>query len=45
MKAELKAMNIRLNNAEDYMSDLEDKIMKINRSEQQKERQIKKKEI
>ena len=30
MKPELKAMNIRLNNAEDYMSDLEDKIMKIN---------------
>ena len=45
MKAELKVMNIRLNNAEDYMSGLEDKIMKINRSEQQTERQIKKKEI
>lgn len=35
MKAELRAMN-RLNNAEDRM-------MKINQSEQQKERQIKKK--
>ena len=43
MKAELKAMNSRMNNAEEQISDLEDRIMKITQSEQQIERQIKKK--
>ena len=37
-KAELKAMNSRLNNAEEQISDLEDTIMEINQSEQQKDK-------
>ena len=40
MKAELKAMNSRMNNAEE---DLEDRIMEITQLEQQKETQMKKK--
>ena len=40
-KAELKAMNHKLNNAE-WISDMEDKIMEITQSEQQTERQKKK---
>ena len=43
MKAELKVMNSRLNNAEELISDLEDRTMEINQSEEQKERRIKKK--
>ena len=39
MKAELKAMNSRMNNAEE---DLEDMIMEITQLEQQKETQMKK---
>ena len=40
MKTELKAMNSRMNNAEE---DLEDGIMEITQLEQQKETQMKKK--
>ena len=40
MKAELKAMNSRMNNAEE---DLEDRIMETTQLEQQKETQMKKK--
>ena len=40
MKAELKAMNSRMNNAEE---DLEDRIMEITQLDQQKETQMKKK--
>ena len=36
MKAELKAMNSRLNNAEEQISNLEDRIIETNQSEQQK---------
>lgn len=43
MKAELKAMNSRLNNKEEQINDLQDRIMEIPQSEEQKERQIKKK--
>ena len=43
MKAELKAMNSRMNNAEEGINDLEDRIMEISQSEQQTESQIKKK--
>ena len=32
MKAELKAMNSRINNAEERISDLEDRIMEITQS-------------
>ena len=39
-KAELKAMNSKLNNAEQQISDLEDRIMEFTQSEQQTERQI-----
>ena len=39
MKAELKAMNSRMNNAEE---DVEDRIMEITQLEQQKETQMKK---
>ena len=41
MKAELKAMNSRMNNAEERISDLEDRIMEIIQSKQQTESQIK----
>ena len=43
MKPELKTMNNRMNNAEERISDLEDRIMEITQSEQQTESQIKKK--
>ena len=43
MKAELKAMNIRMNDAEEWISDLEDRIMEITQLEQQIETKIKKK--
>ena len=33
MKAELKAMNTRLNNAEEQINDLQDRTMKITQSE------------
>ena len=38
--AELKAINSKLNNVEEQISDLEDRIMEINQSEQQTEGQI-----
>ena len=41
MKAELKAMNSRMNNAEEWISDLEDRIMEITQSEEQTESQMK----
>ena len=41
MKTELKAINSKLNNAEEWISDLEDRIMEITQSEQQTERQMK----
>ena len=40
MKAELKAMNSRMNNAEECISDLEDTVMEIRQSEQQTKSQI-----
>ena len=40
MKAELKAMSSRMNNAEEWISDLEERIMYITQSEQQTESQI-----
>ena len=40
-KAELKALNSRMNNAEEQISDLEDRIMEITQSGQQLERQMK----
>ena len=43
MKAEWKAMNSRLNNEEERISDLEDRIMEITQSEQQRKSQMKKK--
>ena len=42
-KAELKSMNSRMNNAEERISDLEDRLMVITQSEQQAESQMKKK--
>ena len=42
MKAELKAMNSRINNAEEQISDLEDRIMEIIQSKEQTESQMKK---
>ena len=42
MKAELKAINRRLNNAKERKRDLEDRIMEIIQSEQQTGSQIKK---
>ena len=42
MKGELKAMNSRMNNAEERKSELEDRIMEINQLEQQTETQMKK---
>ena len=38
IKSTLEAVNIRLNDTEQCMSDLEDRIMEINQSEQQTER-------
>ena len=43
MKDELKALYSRKNNAEEQMSSLEDRIMRINQSGQQTESQMKKK--
>ena len=40
MKAELKAINSRINNAEECISDPEDTIMEITQSEQQTKSQI-----
>ena len=41
-KDELKAMNYWMNNAEKWISDLDDRIMEITQSEQQTENQMKK---
>ena len=43
MKAELKTINSKLNNVEERISDLEDGIIETTQSEQQTERQMKKK--
>ena len=43
MKAELKAVNRRMNNAEEQISDLEDRIVEITQPGQQTESQMKKK--
>ena len=42
MQTELKALKSRINNAEEQISDLEDRIMQITQSGQQTENQIKK---
>ena len=42
MQAELKALKGRMNNAEEWISDLEDRIMEIIQSGQQTENQMKK---
>ena len=42
-KAGLKALNSRMNNAEEWVSDLEDKIMETSQSGEQTESQMKKK--
>ena len=44
MQTELKAIKSRMNNAEERMSDVEDKIMEITQSGQQTENQMKKHE-
>ena len=44
MKDELKAVNSRMNDAEERISDLEDRIMEITQWEQQTERQTLKNE-
>ena len=41
MQIELKALKSRMNNAEELISDLEDRIMEIIQSEQQTESQMK----
>ena len=43
MKTELKTMNSRMKNAEEWINDLKDRIMEITQSEQQIESQMKKK--
>ena len=43
-QAELKALKSRMNKAEEQISDLEDRIMEITQSGQQKENQMKKHE-
>ena len=43
IKSNLEAINSQLNDTEEQISDLEDRIIKITQSEQQTERQIKKK--
>ena len=43
VKAELKALDSRINNSEGKISDLEDRVIEINQSGQQTECQIKKK--
>ena len=40
MKAKLKAMNSRMNNTEERISDLEDIIMETRQSKEQRESQI-----
>ena len=42
IKTNLEAMNSRLNDREEWVSELEDRIMKITQSEQQKEKSFKK---
>ena len=42
MQAELKPLKNKMNNAEERVSDLEDRRMEINQSGQQTENQIKK---
>ena len=42
-KVELKAMNSSMNNAEERISDLEDRLMEITQSKLKRESQIKKK--
>ena len=42
MQAELKAMKSRINNAEEQIHDLEDRIMEITQSGQPTENQMKK---
>ena len=42
MQTELKALKSRVNNAEEGISDLEDKIMEITQSAEQTENQMKK---
>ena len=42
-RAELKALNSRMNNAEEQVSDFKDRIMEITQSGQQRERQMKEK--
>ena len=44
MQAELKALKRKMNNAEERISDLEDRIMEITQSGQQAENQVKKHE-
>ena len=44
MKAELKAVKSRMNNAEERISDLENRITEITKSGQQTENQMKKRE-
>ena len=44
MQPELKALKNRMNNAEEQISDMEDKIMEITQSGQQTENQMKKHE-
>ena len=41
MKAELKVMNSRMNDAEERISDLEDRLMEITQSKQQTKKQMK----
>ena len=41
-QTELKALKSRMNNAEEWISDLEDRIMEITQSGQQTENQMKK---
>ena len=41
MQAELKALKSRMNNAEEKISDLEDRTMEITQSGQQTEKQMK----
>ena len=43
-QAELKALKSRMDNAEEWISDLEDRIMEITQSRQQTENQMKKHE-
>ena len=44
MQADLKALKRRMNNAEEQISDLEDRIMEITQSGQQTEDQMRKHE-